>query len=166
MTTVFAMKILLLAALAVGFLVLPLGLPGLWIMVALLLATLPAGWVTWPTLAVLAGLALVAELLEFAVVKWMGDRYGGSRASFWGAVVGGLVGVMVGLPVPLAGPILAGCLGTFLGAGVVTFARSRSVRDASRVGWGVMLARVLAVGLKVGVGVVVLVVGGGALFVE
>lgn len=166
MTAVLAVKLLLLVALAGALLVLPLGLPGLWIMVALLLATVPAGWITWPTLAVLAGLALVAELLEFAVVKGMGDRYGGSRASFWGAVLGGLIGVMVGLPVPLAGPVLAGCLGTFLGAGVVTFVGSRSVRDASRVGWGVLLARVLAVGLKVAVGVVVLVVGGGALFVE
>ncbi len=94
-------------------------------------------------------------------MKGMGDRSGGSFGGPWSAA-----GVLVGLPIPLAGPLLAGCLGTFVGAAVVTFAGSRSVRDAGRVGWGVMLARVMAVGLKVAVGVVVLVVGGVALFVE
>jgi hypothetical protein len=60
------------------------------------------------------------------------------------------------------GPVLAGLVGTFAGAAAVTLAETRSLGRASRVGWGVLLARILAVALKVGVGMAVLAVGGGA----
>ncbi|MFP3948365.1 MAG: DUF456 family protein [Longimicrobiales bacterium] len=143
----------------------PFGLPGTWIMILVLLGMTVVGEVAWVTWGILAGLALLAELIEWAVVAWMGKRYGGSSRAFWGALVGGIVGVLVGMPVPLFGPILAGVVGTFLGAAAVTLYETRSLETASRVGWGTALARIIAVGVKVGVGVVVLTVGGGALFV-
>jgi hypothetical protein len=143
---------------------LPLGIPGLWIMVVLLGGAALAGWIslgTWVWLALAAG---VTELVEFGIVKWMGDRYGGSRRAFWGAILGGFVGVLVGLPVPVVGSVLAGLLGTFAGAAAATLHETRSLRHASRVGWGVTLARIAAVGLKVGVGVAVVVVAAASFF--
>ena len=108
----------------------------------------------------IVGLALAAEIGEFLILKILGDRYGASRWAFWGAIAGGFIGVIVGTPIPLIGSLVAGFLGTFIGAGLVTLWESRSLGEASRVGVGVLLARTLAIGLKIGVGVVVLVGGG------
>lgn len=158
-------SILLVLFMAGALVLVPLGLPGVWLMILVLLGMTVLGEVAWMTWGILAGLALLAELVEWATVAWMGQRYGGSSRAFWGAVVGGIVGTLVGMPVPLFGPILAGVVGTFLGAGAVTLHETRSLETASRVGWGTALARTIAVGVKVAVGVVVLVVGGSALFV-
>ena len=68
--------------------------------------------------------------------------------------------MLIGMPIPVVGSVVAGLIGTFLGAGVVTLVQTRSVGDASRVGATVVIARTLAVALKVAVGVVILVAGG------
>ncbi|MGD2067903.1 MAG: DUF456 domain-containing protein [Gemmatimonadota bacterium] len=149
-----------------ALLTVPLGLPGVWIMMAVLFVGALAGWVSWPVLLVLLAIAGGVELLEFLALKKMGERYGGSRGAFWGAVAGGLLGALVGAPIPVMGPLLAGMVGTFAGAGAVTWWTTRSTLEASRVGWGMLLARVLAVGLKVAAGIAVLLVGGGALLLR
>ena len=155
-----AVALVVVLFMAAALLAIPLGLPGVWIMVLLLLAGTFTGALSWTIWLFLVGLALVAEVGEFWILKRMGDRYGASRWAFWGAILGGLVGVIVGTPVPVIGSLVAGFLGTFIGAGLVTLWESRSIGEASRVGVGVLLARTLAIGLKIGVGVVVLVVGG------
>lgn len=157
--------VLLVLGMVAALLTVPLGLPGVWIMTGLLLVGVVAGWVSWPVWGALAALALVSELLEFFVLGRMGARYGGSRRAFWGAVVGGFLGLFVGAPIPVLGSIVTGLAGTFAGAALVTLRETRSARDASRVGWGMLLARVLAVGLKVAAGLVVLAVGGAAILV-
>jgi uncharacterized protein YqgC (DUF456 family) len=138
----------------------PFGVPGVWIMVLLLLTGTFLGTLSWGLWLFLVGLALVAELGEFWILKRMGDHYGASKKAFWGAILGGFLGVLIGTPIPIIGSVVAGFLGTFIGAGIVTLWESRSVGEASRVGLGVLLARTLAIGLKIGVGVVVLLVGG------
>ena len=155
-----AMGLLVFLLMVGALVVIPFGLPGVWIMVLLLLAGTLSGTLAWGTWFFLVGLAFVAELGEFWILKRMGDRYGASKSAFWGAILGGLVGVIVGTPIPLVGSVVAGFLGTFLGAGAVTLWESRSVGAASRVGLGVLVARTLAIGLKIGVGVVVLLLGG------
>ncbi|HUP18991.1 MAG TPA: DUF456 family protein, partial [Gemmatimonadota bacterium] len=89
-------------------------------------------------------------------------RYGGSSRAFWGAVFGGLVGVIIGFPVPVIGPVIAGIIGSFVGAAGVALLESRDVAGATRVGWGVVLARVFAAVAKVAAAIVILVVGGTA----
>lgn len=145
--------------------IIPLGLPGLWIMVAVLAAGALAGEVGLAPLATAVALAVAAELAEFLFVKLMSDRYGGSRGAFWGALVGGLVGVIVGAPIPVIGSVVAGILGTFLGAAAVTLWEQRNLPSAARVGWGVVLGRIFAITAKMAVGVVVLVTGAWALLV-
>lgn len=155
----------LLVLLMVGALFLiPLGLPGIWIMILVLVGMTVLGEVAWITLGALVLLALVAEGVEWATVAWMGKRYGGSSRAFWGAIAGGLLGVVIGMPIPIVGPLLAGIAGTFLGAAAVTLHETRSLETASRVGWGTALGRTIAVGVKTAAGLVILVVGGGALF--
>lgn len=149
--------ILLFLAVLAGLVMIPLGLPGLWLVVAALLAggaLLEAvGW-TLPLVAL--GAAAVAEGVELLTVRAMGKRYGGSPRAFWGAVLGGMAGLFVGVPVPVVGPLITGFLGTFAGAWIVTFLETRDLRRSGQVGWGVLLARTVAVGLKVGVGVALL----------
>ncbi len=156
----FVIALFVVFFMVVALLSIPLGLPGVWIMVLMLLVGTLTGALSWGVWLLLVGLALVAEVAEFWILKRIGARYGASGKAFWGAIAGGLIGMLVGAPIPVIGSLVAGFVGTFLGAGLVTFVESRSVGDASRVGVGVLLARTLAIGLKVGVGVVVLVVGG------
>lgn len=157
-------KVALAVVLALAILLIPFGLPGAWVQVAVLAGATLAGWVAWITFGALASLVALSELGELAILRSLGRRYGGSRKAFWGAVAGGFLGLFVGVPVPVVGPIVTAFLGTFLGAGIVTWLETRSLERAGRVGWGVLLARTLAVGLKVGVAAVVLVVGATALF--
>ena len=103
----------------VSLVLIVLGLPGLWIMVAsavtynLIVPGDPIGWVT---LIIVGVLALIAELLDFSMTGRYARKYGGSRRSGWGAILGGIVGAMIGVPVPIVGPVIGAFVGSFAGA--------------------------------------------------
>lgn len=147
----------------VSLLLIPLGLPGLWVMIGVLAVAALQDEVSLTTLVALTAAATVAELLEFVVVRRFSLRYGGSRRAFWGAIAGGIAGVFVGLPIPLIGSVVAGVVGSFVGAAAVTLWETRHLPSATRVGWGVMLGRAAAIALKSAAGVVILVLGAAAL---
>lgn len=158
-------SIAVVASMFVGVVLIPFGLPGLWLIVVLTLGLVVAGELPWVLVLGVAGLAALAELTEFLVVARFGRAFGGSPRAFWGAVLGGTVGLFVGLPIPLIGPIATAFLGTFVGAGLVTYIETRSIHRSARVGWGVVLARTVAVGVKVGVALgVIAMVGVGLTF--
>ena len=140
----------------VCLLVIPLGLPGLWLMIVIVLGLVLAGSLTWTFALIAAGAVAATELGEFAVLRRFGTRYGGSGRAFWGAVIGGMAGLFIGVPIPLIGPLITAFFGTFLGAGLVTFIETRSVERSARVGWGLVLARTAAVALKVATAVVLI----------
>ena len=142
-----------------GLIIIPFGLPGLWLMIGVVAYGVFAGSVAWWTLAILVILGLIAELLEFLAVKKLSDRHGGSRLAFAGAIVGGLVGAVIGAPIPVIGSFVAGVAGTFAGAALVTMYERRDLSHGMRVGYGAALGRALAVAIKVAVAIVVLVVG-------
>ncbi|MEM7415830.1 MAG: DUF456 domain-containing protein [Gemmatimonadota bacterium] len=143
---------LMLAAAAI----IPLGLPGLWLMVVVTMGLVLAGSLSWAAGLIVAGVVLVAEVSEFLVLKRFGTAYGGSRRAFWGALAGGMLGLFVGVPVPIVGSVITAFLGTFLGAGIVTFVETLSLERSARVGWGVLLARTAAVALKLGTAISVI----------
>ena len=152
----------------VALVVIPLGLPGLWIMIGILAVATYADQVSPIILVLLVVVALLAELAEWMFVARTSARWGGSRKAFWGAIAGGLVGILVGLPVPLPilGPLAAGLLGTFAGAAAVTLWETRALRSAGRVGCGAVLGRAFAAAAKTAAGVVILVVGTAALILR
>lgn len=152
-----------LAAMAAGLFMVPLGLPGNWLMLAVLAVGTVAGRVDPLTLAILAGVVAAAELAEFLLVRSASARYGGSSRAFWGAIVGGLVGVAVGAPIPVVGSLAAGVAGTFLGAAAVTLWRTRRPGEAARVGWGAVVGRALSAAVKTAAAIAVLVTGAAAL---
>lgn len=150
---------------AVSLFLTPLGIPGLWLMVGVLAVGAVLGDVGILVLLVCLALAFAAELLEFFIVGKLNVRYGGSRFAFWGAIFGGVVGVLVGLPVPIIGSLIAGFLGSFAGAVAATLYETRRVDSATRVGWGVLLGRMWSAAVKVGIGMVIFVLGAAALLV-
>ena len=162
-------ELLLAAAVIVmagGLLVVPLGLPGLWIMVAVLAAAAFLGEVAWWTVLALAGLAALAEIAEWVIVKRTSARYGASNKAFWGAILGGIVGMLIGAPIPVVGSLVAGVAGTFLGAAAVAWWESRRFGTAGRAAWGAVVGRGLAAAFKTAAGVAILVLGGAALLLR
>lgn len=150
-------------AMAGALLLIPVGIPGLWIMLGVLAVATVLGEVPVWLLAVLLAAGVTAEVLEYALVKRMSARYGGSNRAFWGALLGGLVGVFVGVPVPVVGSLIGGVLGSFAGATGVAYFESRKVKDAARVGWGAVLGLATSAAFKTALGIVILVVGTTAL---
>src|SRR2546429_5879624 len=110
-----------------GLVLVPLGLPGLWVMVA---GVVGYGWLTGfrsvgvATIAVVLGLAFLGEIIE----AWLGFRFartfGGSRRSAWGALVGGIVGAVMGVAGPLLGSVLCAFPGSFCGPTPVWYSPS------------------------------------------
>lgn len=156
--------VLLGAICVVGLLLIPLGLPGLWVIV---LGILGYGWLTQfstlsPVLIALAvGLALLGEVFETWVGFRYAQKYGGSSRAGWGALVGGLVGAVVGVPVPIIGSVIGGFVGAFVGAALFEYTRARQSGTAAWAGWGAVLGRAAAAAVKMALGLVMAV---GALF--
>jgi uncharacterized protein len=153
--------VILATGMLVGLLLIPLGLPGLWVMVG---GILVYGWLTSfrslgvALIAIVVGIALLGEIIE----SWLGFRfakqYGGSGRSGWGALAGGLVGAVIGVPIPVIGSVIGAFLGSFAGAALFEYSASRHLGVASRAGWGAVVGRAAAAAAKTALGVVIAVI--------
>jgi uncharacterized protein YqgC (DUF456 family) len=152
---------LLLAAGLVGLFLTALGLPGLWIFLAVALGVqlfAPDAPIGWPALGIATVLAGIGELFEL----WAGLRYtrkyGGSRRAGWGALIGGLIGAIVGVPVPVIGSVIGSFVGSFAGALLLEYTARRDEAHAGRVAWGAVVGRVVATAAKMALGTAMVVV--------
>ena len=153
---------ILAAAALIGLCLIPLGLPGLWVMVAGILAY---GWLTGfrsvgvATIAIVLGLAFLGEIMD----QWLGfhyaKRYGGSTRSGWGALIGGIIGTMIGVPIAIIGSVIGAFLGSFAGGALFEFTYSRHAGVATRAGWGALVGRAAAAAVKIALGLVIAVIG-------
>jgi uncharacterized protein YqgC (DUF456 family) len=144
-----------------SLLLIPLGLPGLWLMLGAALVywiAVPLGGIGFWTLVGASVLVIIAEVLEFTIAGSYTRKYGGSRRASWGAILGGIVGAMMGVPVPVIGSVAGAMMGAFAGAflGELTVARADR-GNPTRVAAGAMLGRAVAAAVKCGVGIVVAV---------
>ena len=154
--------VLLLALSVIGLAMIPLGLPGLWVMVGGILAY---GWLTGfnsvgvAMIAIVLALAFLGEIIE----NWIGfryaKRYGGSTRSGWGALIGGLVGAVIGVPVAVIGSVIGAFIGSFIGAALFEYTYSRQAGVATRAGWGAVVGRAAGAAVKIALGVVIAVIG-------
>jgi uncharacterized protein len=147
--------IILAVVIILSLILIVLGMPGLWIMVASAVTynlIVPGDPIGWFTLVAVAVLALVAELLEFTMTGRFARKYGGSRRAGWGAIIGSIVGAMVGVPVPIVGPIIGAFVGSFLGALVAELTGGSSAGASTRVATGALIGRVVSTVLKIGIG--------------
>lgn len=137
------------------------GLPGTWAFLAgvgVWKSFDPSATVSWNAIVIATVVALVAEGLEWMLATRYTSKYGGSRRAGWGALIGGIVGAVVGVPIPVVGSIVGSFAGAFLGALAMEYSVHGEHERAGRVAWGALLGRVVAAGMKVGLGVVVAVI--------
>jgi len=132
-----------------------LGLPGLWVMIASAVVyniTTHSNAIGWFTLIAVGVLALIAEYFEFTMSAKYARKYGGSRRAGWGAMIGGTIGVFMGVPVPIVGPLIGAFVGSFVGALIGELTVGSSKTDSARVATGALIGRVVATAMKMGVG--------------
>src|SRR5687768_8106315 len=91
------------AVLVLALIGIPLGLPGLWIMLGVVAIGAILKEVGLTVLLACTIIAIFAELLEFLILRKLTKQYGGSRKAFWGAIGGGFVGVILGAPIFIVG---------------------------------------------------------------
>src|SRR2546430_7588880 len=143
MSHTLAVLLLTLCCIA-GLVLVPLGLPGLWVMVG---GVLGYGALTGfrtigvATMAIVLGLAFLGELLEWRVGFGLTERYGGSRRSGWGALGGGIAGAKGGVPVPIVGSVIGAFPGAFGGPAPFEDSVSRTPGVAGRGGRGAAVGR-------------------------
>lgn len=131
-------------------------LPGNWLIVglaALFTYLLPPveygrgfGWIT---VAVLALIAVLGEIIEFAAGAAGAAKHGASRRamllSIVGAAVGSITGAAVGIPVPIIGPLVAavggGAAGAFGGAYLGEIWKGKLHPERTAVSTGALIGR-------------------------
>lgn len=149
------MSLLALAAsLLVALLLVPVGLPGTWLMLGAALVydwLVPSAPIGWTAIGVATAIAVVGEVIEFSLAARYTRRYGGSPRAGWGAIAGGIAGAIVGLPLPVVGSVIGAFVGAFAGALLLELTRRESTGgSATRVAWGALLGRVAATVAKTG----------------
>lgn len=159
-----ALLILLDLAMLTGWLLIPLGLGGNFVLLGLALIVAIASKFTtigWVALLVIAGAVAVGEILELLLGSLVAARYGASRRGQIGAFLGGLLGGVAGTAVlPVIGSIFGSFAGTAVGAivGETTGGKDRS--SGLRAGWGAFVGRAVSVAIKMaaGAGIIVFIV--------
>ena len=141
----------------VALLLIPLGLPGIWLIVGAVALYNPATGteaVGTMTIVGILVLATIAEVIEFTLAARYTKQYGGSRRAGWGAILGGIVGAIVGVPIPVIGSVIGAFVGSFVGALLAEWSRGTNTAGATRVATGALLGRVMATAAKVAIGMV------------
>jgi uncharacterized protein YqgC (DUF456 family) len=122
--------------------------------------------VTWRTVAVLIGLAVLGEVVEFVAGAAGAAKQGASKRgvalAMIGAVVGSILGIAVGAPIPILGSfvmaLLGGAAGAFFGAYVGEAWKGRPHDARIAAGRGAFSGRIWGTVGKLAVGVVMLVI--------
>ena len=100
------------------------------------------------TLLVLAAMAALTYLVEFAASILGVKKYGGSQRAMFGAALGGIIGMFFGLPGILLGPLAGAVLGEL--------SLQRSLDQASRAGFGTVVGMAVGVAGKLAIGIAML----------
>lgn len=109
---------------------------------------------------IVGGLALLGEVLEFAVQMMGAKRYGGTSRGNMGGIVGAVVGAIVGAPFLFGLGALAGALGgAYAGCFLLEIGQGRPADVARRAATGAFFGKFLGLGLKFGIGVCLVMLG-------
>jgi uncharacterized protein YqgC (DUF456 family) len=147
-------------------------LPGNWLIVgcsalfAWLVSYDSSRGLTWTTVAFLAGLAVLGEIVEFAAGAAGAAKQGASKRgialSMVGALVGSVAGIAIGLPILVIGPfvmaLLGGAAGAFFGAYLGEAWKGQPHEARIAVGRGAFTGRIWGTVSKLAVGAVMLAI--------
>ena len=147
--------LILVAILIVSLLMIPLGLPGTWVMIVAAVGfdyLVPGNRIGTAAVVGSGVLAVIGEWFEFTLGAKYARKYGGSRRAGWGAIIGGIVGAFAGIPIPILGSMIGAFAGSFIGALAFEYTRGNDASLATRVAWGALIGRVAAVAAKSAIG--------------
>lgn len=97
-----------------------------------------AAWMTgfeglgWTRVLIVAGLAVLAQLLDYIAALIGASRYGASRAGLWGSVIGSLLGLFFFPPFGFL-------IGALLGAVLAELLTGRPLPEAGQAGLGALV---------------------------
>lgn len=152
-----------------GVVVVPLGLPGEFLIViatGIFILAGGSGAIGWWTFLVLLFLGILAEIIEF-IAGLLGAKVKGSLWSGIGAIIGGIAGAVIGAPFGLILGSLAGVFaGTFLGAYLIELYISKHSNQAMSVAGAALVARLIGVAVKVTIAVVMILLVTLALIIQ
>jgi uncharacterized protein YqgC (DUF456 family) len=149
--------LILLAVVILSIMIIPLGMPGTWIIAAAATVyriTVADSGIGWFTVAGLWVLTIVSAIIEMSLSARYAKKYGGSRRAGWGAVIGGIVGAFMGVPLPIIGSVIGAFAGAFVGAFVFEMTAGTEVAGSTKVATGAMVGRVVGAVMNVAIGVV------------
>jgi len=139
-----------------------IGLPGAWIMVAIAVVTdlLVAPSVGdgqpffgWLAIGIGAGIALAGEVIETLAAAEGARRGGATKRGAIGAAIGGIIGALAGtilIPVPLVGSLIGAALGAVAGAVIGEVSRDGvRLRDTAKPATGAAIGKVLGTIAKI-----------------
>ena len=122
------------------------GIPGTFIIAtAALLYSLLTDFsgISWVLIFLLFAISILLEFLEFSLSGYMTNRFGGSKLSIVGAILGGLIGAIWGTTIlPIIGTLIGAFMGAFGGAFIGEYFISRDFQRALLAGIGAFIGAV------------------------
>ncbi|MDR2695381.1 MAG: DUF456 family protein [Deltaproteobacteria bacterium] len=167
MEQLFAQSLAL--AIAGGFIVLMglvlllnfFSLPANWILIALAAAwkymNTAADQMDFGFFALLVGLAVLGEVLEFGLLALKAKKYGSSNPGLFAGLVGAVVGAIMCAPFLFGlGALLGALAGAWLGCYLMELLRGGGHEQAVQAAMGALVGRFLGTVCKCGIGAVIL----------
>jgi uncharacterized protein YqgC (DUF456 family) len=110
---------------------------------ALIILSYAKNWEPFSTtfLIIMAGLTILATVLDYVVPAIGAKRYGASKLGVWGSIIGMLFGLFIFPPWGML-------IGAIIGALAGELAGGKRGKKALRAGWGVFAGNILGIGLK------------------
>lgn len=139
--------------LVIGILLVPLGLPGTWL-IALdaflyaLVRNFDGTTEDWKVVMLVVFLALAGEIIEFGIGIAGAKREKVPNGAIVASIAGGILGAVIGVPVFLIGSVLGLLIGTFVGALIYGLFTSHHLPDAFRIAKAALFSRAIALFAK------------------
>lgn len=92
-------------------------------------------------LIIMAGLTILATVLDYVVPAIGAKRYGASKSGVWCSIIGMLIGLFIFPPWGML-------IGAIIGALTGELAGGKKGKKALRAGWGVFVGTIMGIGLK------------------
>ena len=102
---------------------------------------------------ILTGLAILGEILEFALQVMKAKKYGSSSSGTFAGIVGAIVGAIVLAPLFFGlGALIGALIGAWIGCFIMEKAKGRPTKEACDAALGAMMGRFLGTVWKCGIG--------------
>lgn len=145
--------ILFILGLLIGLVLVPLGLPGTWLIVVIsfiysLFRDFQAGRNDFWVLFVVILLAVIAELLELGIGIIGSRKFKVSNGAIVFSIIGGIVGAAIGVPVMMIGGLIGLFIGVFAGAFAFEMFQTKDYRLAFKGAVATFFCRITALFVK------------------